>query len=149
MKVVQMPDEPRIIYLMAETEEDKVVIESLHICKENSVKVSRVYEEEVGAKLIDGVAMFTAVTEYLSGDPEARACRTCRVNRDTHEVNICEPHRIKWQELYLKNLAKIELVVPCTCAGLEAYMGSYNPATGHGKDCLVPILQKTKRQVPS
>ena len=149
MKIVQMPNEPRVIYLMAETSEDKVIIESLHICKETSVKVSRVYEDEVGAKLVDGAAMLTAVTEYLSGDPEALACHTCRVDRETHKVNICEEHRVKWQEKYLKTLAKIELTVPCTCAGLEVYMESYNPQTGHGKNCLVPILEISKREVPS
>ena len=149
MKIVQMPDEPRVIYLQAETDEDKVIIESIHICKENSVQVSRVYEDEVGAKLIDGAAMLTAVMEYLSGDPEAKHCRLCRVDRESHDVKICPEHQQKWQEKYLKHLAKIELKVPCTCAGLEPYMSSFNPETGHGKDCLVPILEKTKRQVPS
>lgn len=149
MKLVQLPKEPRVIYLMAETEEDRIVLEALRICGRNAVEAGRVYEDDVSQDLVDGPAMFTAVMDYLSGDPEAKNCRNCHVDRETHQVKICEEHRQKWQTEYMRNLARIELKVPCTCAGLEPYMPSFDARTGHGKDCLVPILERTQRQVPS
>lgn len=149
MKISNKPEYPREFVLIAENEEEEIIVEALRISGTSAIEVHKIYEDDVYEELVQTPAFMAAMAEYLDRNESMRSCPNCNVNRDTHRIEICQEHRTPWELEFLKKMVALKLKVPCTCGLIEPDMPSYDPKTGHSKYCLVPALEKVQGKIPS
>ena len=145
MKVERKEKHPRSFFLIAETEEDRIIIEALRLCGNNAVDVHKIFADDIYEEMVAAPAKMNIMVMVESGDADYRACG-CSVNRKDGTIRMCQRHQIQWENAFLRETVEVEFKVPCICGGLEAYMPSFDPETGHSKDCLVPALSKIQKK---
>lgn len=136
MKVIQNPEHPRSLFLIAETPADEVLIAALRESGSHALQVHRVFTDAGYDEFIDGAARLGMKAEYVSA-VLAEMQQFCVHGLRLDECHACYRERA---EVLLRKTAEIEIMVPdCTCWLLKDAGNTQRLTTnGHVKECVVP-----------
>lgn len=136
MKVIQHPEHPRSLFLVAETPADEVLVAALHESGHHALRVHRIFEDDTYDEFVDGKATWQGKAEHMSA-VLAEMRQYCDHGRRLDECHVCHQKRV---EECLRRTAEIEIMVPdCTCRMLEDAGNTHRlTKNGHVKECVVP-----------